>query len=108
MSLREAYFRYAVREDNEAAGLEQWAKQIYDAYQKEYADGSRTALPPFDLIRYLSLTGFMEDGFYPQNLKSRLFARIKVEKPELFDKLAKQEKIFQELINRPPPNQQNP
>ena len=108
MSLREAYFRYAVRQDNEAAGLEQWARQVYDTYQKEYADGSRTALPPFDLIRYLSLTGFMEDGFYPQNLKSRLFARIKVEKPELFDKLAKQEKIFQELINRPPPNQQNP
>ena len=106
-SLQQAYFNYAVHNDNDAAGLESWAKQIYDAYQKEYADGFRTALPPFDLIRYLSLTGFMASEFYPQHLKERLFARIRIEKPELYDKLAKQEEIFQKMINQQQ-LQQNP
>jgi len=106
-TLREAYFRYAVRDDNEASGLEKWAKEIYDAYQKEYADGSRTALPPFDLMRYMALQGFILDDFYPQNLKMRLAARIKIERPDLFKKLVEQEEVFQKMISQPPAPEDN-
>jgi hypothetical protein len=107
-TLREAYFRYAVRDDNEAAGLEKWVKEIYDAYQREYADGTRTALPDFDLMRYLALRGFMMDEFYPDHLKTRLLARIRIERPELYEKLTSQEVEFQKRVNPPANAEQNP
>ncbi len=108
MTLREAYFNYAIRDDNQAAGLEKWSKEIYDAYQREYADGTRTALPQFDLMRYLALRGFMLDDFYPENLKQRLAARIRVERPELFEKLVEQEAAFQQMISQPRDTGENP
>jgi hypothetical protein len=108
MTLREAYFSYAIHDNNKAAGQEKWAKEIYDAYQREYADGKRTALPDFDLMRYLALRGFMFDEFYPESLKQRLAARIKVERPELFDVLVEAEAAFQKMISQPPANGENP
>lgn len=98
MTLREAYFRFAVHDDNEAAGLERWAREVYDLYQTETADGTRTGLPPFEVMRYMALRGFMEDYFYPDHLKLRLMGRIKLERPDLFDKLMKQEEAFQKLV----------
>ena len=98
MSLVEAYFRFAVHDDNEAAGRERWARDVYDLYQTETADGVRTGLPQFELMRYMALRTFMEDPFYPDHLKMRLMGRIKVERPDLFDKLVKEEEAFQKLV----------
>ncbi len=100
MSLREAYFRFAVRDDNEASGREKWAREIYDIYQTDMADGARTALPQFDLIRYLALRDFMEDPFYPDDLKVRLMGRIKLDRPDLFEKLIEQEDVFKRLVEQ--------
>ncbi|MBE0534239.1 MAG: hypothetical protein IH624_01120 [Phycisphaerae bacterium] len=94
MTLREAYFRFAVRNDDEASGLERWAKDVHDLYQTEMADGMRTALPSFDIIRYVALRDFMEDPFYPEDLKLRLMGRIKLDRPDLFEKLIQQEDVF--------------
>jgi len=98
MSLREAYFRFAVRDDNEAASLERWAREVYDMYQTDMADGARTALPPFDVMRYMAFRDFMEDAFYPDDLKLRLMGRIKLDRPDLFEKLAEQEETFRKLL----------
>ena len=106
MTLREAYFRFAVHDDNEASGLERWAQEVYDLYQTETADGTRTGLPPFDFLRYMALRGFMEDYFYPDHLKLRLIGRIKVERPDIFEKLMQQEETFQKLVEEATRKQQ--
>ncbi len=98
MTLVEAYFRFAVHDDDEAAGRERWARDVYDLYQTETADGARTGLPPFEFMRYMALRTFMEDPFYPDHLKRRLENRIKVERPDLFDKLMKQKTVFRKLV----------
>jgi hypothetical protein len=98
MSLKEAYFRFAVHDDDEAAGRERWARDVYDLYQTGTADGVRTGLPPFEIMRHMALRAFMEDPFYPDHLKLRLMGRIKVERPDLFDKLMQQEEAFQKLV----------
>jgi len=108
MTLREAYFRFAVRDDNEAAGLERWAREVYDMYQTETADGERTGLPPFEFMRYMALRGFMEDAFYPEHLKLRLIGRIRIERPELFEKLMRQEETFQKLVEEAARTPQQP
>jgi len=96
ISLQEAYFRYAVHDDDEAAGLESWAKMVYDIYQKEYDDMDirRLDLPSFEMLRYLSLSDFNSNTFYPEYMRKNLLNRIKIEKPELLDKLRKQEEFF--------------
>jgi hypothetical protein len=85
--LSEAYFRYAVRDDDEAAGRETMAKEIWDYYQSKYSDENRIDLPDFKLLRYLALQDFLEDWLYPPNLRLSLLARIEIEKPELAEQL---------------------
>ncbi len=96
ISLQEAYFRYAVHDDDEAAGLESWAKMVYGLYEKEYGDMSvlRLNLPSFEMLRYLGLSDFISNTFYPEYMRGSLLNRIKIEKPELIEKLRKQEEIF--------------
>ncbi len=108
MELGKAYFRFAVHDDDEAAGRERWARDVYDLYQTETADGTRTGLPPFELMRYMALLGFLEDYFYPNHLKRRLENRIKVERPDLFDKLMKQKEVFRRLVEEAIRKQQGP
>jgi hypothetical protein len=98
MALREAYFRFAVRDDNEAAGREQWAREIHDYYQREMADGTRTALPDFDIMRYAALAGFWEDPFYPADIKMRLIGRMKLERPELLNKLVEYDEGLKKFL----------
>jgi len=100
MSLQEAYFRYAVHDDDEAAGLEKWAKLIYDLYQREFGDEEvlRVDLPSFEMLRYLGLRDFIGSTFYPEYMRGSLFNRIKNEKPELFEKLKKQEGLLLEKM----------
>ena len=103
MPLREGYFEYAIHEDEKALGRENWAKVVYDIYQKEtgWEEDYRMGLPDFAMMRYLAFIGFMNDPFYPQELKARLLGRIKLERPDLFEKLIKQEGDFFEKYGKP-------
>ena len=94
MMLMESYFRYAVRDDDEASGREELAKEIYDHYQSLFSDeGSkgRINLLPFPVLRYLALRDFLNDPQYPLEFRRSLLARIKLERPELAEQLEQEE-----------------
>ena len=91
MLLREAYFRYAMRDDDEAFGREKMAEEIHQHYLAKFPDTPRIDLPEMPLLRYLALRDFLDDWQYPPNLRRNLFGRIKVERPELYEKLKEQE-----------------
>ena len=109
MSLREGYFRFAVHDDDAAYGREKWAQQVYDVYQKEFFDEGvlRIDLPSFGMLRYLAFIGFINDEYYPENLRKNLLARIKVERPDLFERLTKQENDFIERSKKASEEKQN-
>jgi hypothetical protein len=99
MVLREGYFRYAIRDDDESAGREKMAQDVYAMYQKENSGESyRLGLPSMELLRYMAFMDFLNDPEYPQEMRMSLLGRIQVERPDLFEKLKKQEQqYFQEL-----------
>jgi hypothetical protein len=96
MALREAYFRFAVHDDDEAYGREKWAEEVFTIYQVKYSDEEwrRLDLPNFEMLRFLAFLDFLRDPFYPEHLRSALLGRIKVERPDLFEKLEKQKDLF--------------
>jgi hypothetical protein len=96
--LRESYFRYALRDDNEAAGREKLAEEVWNLYQSKYKDENRIDLPDFRLLRYFALLDFLNDQRYPPNLRSSLLGRIRIERPELFKQLeTEEEKLRKQL-----------
>lgn len=95
--LREAYFRLAIRDDNEAAGRENLAKEVWNHYQTKYDDTNRIDLPEFNVLRYTALQDFLADEQYSHNLRLGLLARIEIERPDLAEKLAPwQDKLRQQ------------
>ncbi|MCX5635698.1 MAG: hypothetical protein NTW55_07675, partial [Planctomycetota bacterium] len=90
MMLQESYFRYAMRDDDEAFGREKIAKEVYDHYSASIKDEYRVNLPEFKLMKYLALIDFLSDEQYPPDLKNGLLGRIKVERPELYEQLKQQ------------------
>jgi hypothetical protein len=98
MMLRESYFRYAIRDDNEAFGREKLATEVWNLYQSKYIDENRIDLPDFKLLRYFALVDFLNDQQYPPNLRGNLLGRIKIERPELFKQLeTEEEKLKRQL-----------
>ena len=98
--LRESYFRYALREDDEAAGRENLAKEVYEIYQREMGidEAQRVGLPSMDRLRYAALMGFLEDTMYPETMRINLLSRIQIERPDLFERLRQQEsQVFEEI-----------
>lgn len=102
LRLREAYFRYAMHQDNESAALEELAQQIYTIYQNGIRGDApdRRGLPSMDLLRYAAFRDFWLDPQYPESLKMALAGRIQVEKPEMFERLNQQEQWWQQQIER--------
>jgi hypothetical protein len=96
MLLREGYFRYALRDDDEASGREKMAREVYDDYQGRYSDRDRIDLPDFRLLRYFALMDFLNDWQFPLSLRRSLLARIRLERPELAGQLQRQEKELME------------
>ncbi len=94
MLLREAYFRYAVHDDNEAFSREKWAEEAYQIYVGKFPDVDRVKLLEFPQLRYLALRDFLDDWQYPPNLRRNLLGRIKIERPDLYKKLKLQEEIL--------------
>lgn len=91
MMLMESYFRYAMRDDDEAFGREKMAKEVHEYYQSKYLDENRIDLPDFKLLRYFALIDFLNDPQYPLNMRRNLIGRIKVERPDLAEQLEQQE-----------------
>lgn len=89
MMLREAYFRYAVRDDDEAFNREQLAEEVHRVYNTQYADGARTGLPDFKVLRYAAVFDFFNDQQYPLTMRQNLLARIKIERPELAEQFSR-------------------
>ncbi|MHC4633452.1 MAG: hypothetical protein ACYS9C_19575, partial [Planctomycetota bacterium] len=91
MLLREAYFRYAVHDDNEAFAREKMAEEAYKQYMDKFGDLHRVDLPEFPRLRYLALRDFLDDWQYPPNLRRNLLGRIKIERPDLYKELEQEE-----------------
>lgn len=107
--LRESYFRYAVHNDDEAAGLEKMAQEVHTFYQKEHADEAyRMGLPTFEMLRYTSFMDFLYDPMYPEELRLNLLGRLQVERPDLFEKLQKQDQAYFEKLRKEQESQQAP
>ncbi len=96
MTLRDAYFSFAIREDDEAFGKEKWAREVHEIYQAKYSDEEwrRLDLPSFEMIRFMAFLDFMRDRSFPEHLRNALLARIRIERPELFDRLQRQKDLF--------------
>jgi hypothetical protein len=97
MLLRESYFRYALRDDDEAFGREKMAEEVHRYYQSAYLDENRINLPDFKLLRYFALLDFFNDYRYPVSLRQSLLGRIKVERPDLAEQL---KHIEQQLLKQ--------
>ncbi|MHC4326026.1 MAG: hypothetical protein ACYSUX_17290 [Planctomycetota bacterium] len=85
--LRESFFLYAIRDDENSYGREKLAKEIHDYYQSKYLDENRIDLPDFKALQYMALRDFLEDWQFVPNLRLSLLARIEIERPELAEKL---------------------
>ena len=109
LMLHEAYYRYAVGDDDEAFGREKMAKEVYDSYQKS-ADSEasdRAALPDFNIMRYIGLSSFLNDVRYPNDLKQSLMNRIRIERPDLYKKLEEQESTIIQQMQQQQSQQQD-
>ncbi len=98
--LREAYFRFAVYEDDEATGREKYANVLYNDYKAMITDEKtdRIGLPEFSRLRYFALLDFLNDPAIPNDMKQSFFNRIKIERPKLYDSLnAQREKFEKEM-----------
>ena len=81
-----------LREDvSEAFARENLVKELWDYYWQKYNDENRIDLPKLSVLRYLALLDFLNDQQYPPNLRGGLLARMKVERPQLFEQLLKEE-----------------
>ncbi|MCI0498948.1 MAG: hypothetical protein L0Y36_04615, partial [Planctomycetales bacterium] len=91
--LREGYFRYAIHDDDEAAGRENMAQEIHAIYQRQMGEGEpgRMGLPPMNWLRYQALYEFLNDPMYPEHMRLSLIGRIQLERPDLYEKLQNEE-----------------
>lgn len=99
-TLREGYFRYALYDDDEASGRENIAREVYELYQEEMGrqEQERVGLPSLDRLRYGAFIMFLEDPMYPETMRLNLLGRIRIERPDLFEKLQQQEaRVFEEI-----------
>ncbi|AQQ08736.1 hypothetical protein L21SP3_00526 [Sedimentisphaera cyanobacteriorum] len=99
MMLKESYFRFAVGDDDMSSAREKMARSVADYYKRTSGteDVDRAMLADFPKLRYMALMDFLNDGKYPDNLKQSLLARIKNNRPDIYEKLtAEREKVQKE------------
>ena len=106
--LKKSYFHYAIHEDDDAAGQENMAQEIYDIYQRNMGvyEPGRVGLPPMPWFRYQALAAFLNDPMYPEQMRMSLIGRIQVERPDRFEELRKQEIQFIEQMEKQQQNQE--
>ena len=108
MMLKEAYFKYAVGDDDMSSAREAMAKAVSDYYLKTYGveDVDRAMLADFPRLRYMALMDFLDDEYYPINLRQSLLARIQNDRPELYQKLEKEKDKSQSDLEKMRQNNQ--
>jgi len=96
LMLHEGYARYAVHDDDEAYGREKMAQEVYEHYVKQFHDEGvdRVMLPPFDTLKYVGLSSFLNDVRYPEDMRLNLIQRIQVERPDVYEKMKEQEEAL--------------
>jgi hypothetical protein len=95
--LREAYFYFAIRQDDEAYHREKIATEVYNQYSTLFkGEEQRLGLPPLSRMKYLAISDFLADSAYPESLKRSLIARIQLERPELYKELENEQNKFSE------------
>jgi hypothetical protein len=93
--LREAYFRYALRDDEASYAIEKMAEDVYNVFTKEYGDEARLSLPEMRVMKYNAFMDFFSDEGYPLVMRQSLLARIKIEQPKLAEQFSQ---IEEQLI----------
>jgi len=101
-ALKKSYFHYAIHDDDDAAGQENMAQEIYDIYQNTMGlnEQERIGLPPMKDFKYLAFSAFVNDPMYPEYMRISLIGRIQVERPDLFELLKKKEIQFLEELEK--------
>ena len=96
--LREAYFRYSLRDDDASYAIEKMAEDIYNVYTKEYGDEARLTLPEFKVMKYGAFMDFFSDQGYPLTMRQNLLERIKIEQPKLAEQFSQiEEQLIREM-----------
>jgi hypothetical protein len=95
--LREAYFRYAVRDDDEAFAREKMAEEAYHLFNLRFGEEERLRIPDFKMLRYNALIDFFSDEQYPLTMRQNLLGRIKVERPQLAEQFSQ---IEQQILQK--------
>ncbi|MHC4551198.1 MAG: hypothetical protein ACYSUT_00315 [Planctomycetota bacterium] len=99
--LREGLYRFAMHEDDDAAGFENYAQEIYDVYMKDRAtdpvERQRMGLASMKFMRYQAFMLFLDDPMYPESIRIGLVNRLKLEQPETFKQFEQQ---HQEVLDR--------
>jgi hypothetical protein len=108
LMLHEAYYRYAVYDDDEAFGREKMAREVYDYYQSQFGDEGidRVVLPDFEVLRYVGIASFLNDLRYPDDVRQNLIERIRIERPQLYEKLNQQDEYFRQEMEKQESTQQ--
>ncbi len=91
LMLKEAYFRYAIRDDDQAYAREKFVEEMYEYYRNSARDQDRLRLESIEMEKYFALLDFVNDKEYPAELRNSLLARIKLERPKLAKQLENQE-----------------
>ena len=100
--LNESYFRYALHEDDAAASRENLAKEIYKKYQNEIGIDApgRMGLPSLDRIRYQAFINVLNNLALPEEMRKSLWNRLEIERPDLYEKLRKENINFIEEMRQ--------
>jgi hypothetical protein len=107
--LRDAYFRYALRDDENATVREKLAEQVLDRFRKDYSkEQHRLNLPEFSNMRWLALKDFMSDPQVAPPVKGFLLQRLKVENPSMYDRVIEELKKQEVIPEGSPPGAQGP
>ena len=51
-------------------------------------------MPDFNILKYIGITGFLNDQRYPDYVRQNLMERIQIQRPELYEKLEQQHEYF--------------
>lgn len=100
--LKEGYLYYAIHEDDEAAGHENMAQEIWDVHQSDMGkdEPGRMGLPSMDWFRFQAFMAFMNDPGYSEQMRLSLLGRIKIERPDLLEKLQQMELEFMKQLQQ--------
>ena len=85
--LKDAWYYYAIGDDDAVAGREKDARDIYDYYQSQQ-EGPRTDLPDFSELKLSSMQDFRTDTLFSEYIRVNMFlGRLYNDDRKIFDLL---------------------